>query len=439
MKYAWRSLSAVSCVALLAASASAEEYRYSWGGNGTLSGFWIDQDEVAGNELNDFGFAGEGKVWGRASVLTDSGWEYGIRGQLRFQSSEHQFSNDHIRGAPDFVDEVYLFVDTLFGGVVLGLEDGAADQAGIYAPTVTDINRIDDPRAYPLQDPLSSSFTAFMPNGAHMRTDLNASGDAFKIIYKSPMLIGVQLSASYTPELTRGLNDLFSGGNEWDQQSDIWEVGLRYQGSLSSFDVGFYAGYVAGYNERETVGHTVAVTAARLSDGAPTVFLSDPFTPDDLEEYGAGAQIAYEGFKVGGSYRVTNIAGASGLADQQLGSLSTGCSVIAGCVLPDAQTTVWGAGVTYETGPWKFGVGYVNLEEELPRFTDTSTGPAVARDLRQDAQGWTGAVTYEVDENLQFSAGYQRYNFDGPTGGCTGAACDTLDADLAFVQTSLSF
>jgi predicted porin len=439
MTLAWRSLTAVSLLALAAATASSEDIRYSYGGAGSLSGYWIDQDEVLPNELNNYGFAAEGKVWGKASILTDSGWEYGVRGQLRFQSSEHEFSNDHIRGAPDFVDEVYLFVETLFGGVVLGLEDGAADQAGIFSPTASEINRIDDPRAYPLQDPLSSSFAAFMPNGAHMRTDLNGSGDAFKIIYRSPRLIGVQLSGSYTPELTRGLNDLFDGDDDWDEQSNIWEVGLNYQGSLSSFDVGFYAGYVAGYNERETVGHSVDFFAARLSDGAATLFTSDPFTPDDLEEYGAGAQVAYEGLTVGGSYRVTNIAGASGLADKALGSLSVGCSSVAGCVLPDSQTTVWGAGVTYQTGPWKLGAGYVNLEEELPRFTDDSTGPDVIRELTQDAQGWTGAVTYEFDENLQLSAGYQHYDFDGPAGVCTGVACDTLDADLAFVQTTMSF
>jgi predicted porin len=139
---------------------------------------------------------------------------------------------------------------------------------------------------------------------------------------------------------------------------------------------------------------------------------------------------------------VTNIAGAAGLADQAIGSLSVGCSTVAGCVLPDSQTTVWGAGATYETGPWKFGVGYVNLEEELPVFFD-ATPPGVLNDqnrfLTQDGQGWTGAVTYEFDENLQISAGYQHYNFDGPAGVCTGAACDTLDADLAFVQTSMSF
>ncbi|MCE9523004.1 MAG: porin [Alphaproteobacteria bacterium] len=412
---------------------------WDWGGQGSLSAYGIDQDDIATDPLNDFGFAAEGKVWGRVKLIRDFGTEYGLRAQLRFQSSEAEFSNDFIRGAPDFVDEVWAYVQTAYGRFVVGLEDGAADSAGIYSPTVSELNRIDDPRHYPLQDPLSSSFTAFAPNGAHMRTDLNASGDAFKVIYYSPRLIGVQLSGSYTPELSRGLNDLFSGSDQFDQQSNIWEVGASYQGALSGFDVGLYGGYVSGSNERETVGKTLTVRAARLSNGVPTNFTSTAFTPGDLEEWGAGAQVAYEGLKVGGSYRVTNIAGAAGLADQAVGSPSVGCSVIAGCVLPDANTTVWGAGVTYETGPWRFGVNYVDLEEELPSFIDNSTGPNITRNLTQDAQGYTGQVGYEFDENVQIVFGYQHYEFDGPTGVCTAGSCDTLDADLGFVQTAITF
>ena len=435
-----RALTAVSVLALCALPAAADDVKFDWGGQGNLSAYWIDQDETPTNELNDYGFAADGKVWGRVKNITDSGIEYGLRAQLRFQSGEAEFSNDFIRGAPKFVDEVWAFVQTAFGRVTVGMEDGAGDTSGLFSPNISDVDSIDDARHYPLQDPRASSFTPFMPNGAHIRTDLNGSGDALKVIYFSPRLIGVQISASYAPELTRGFNDLFNGNDEFDEQSNIWEIGVDYLGSLAGFDVGFYGAYVAGSNERETVGNLVGLTAARLSDGAPTAFVSQPFTPDDLEEWGTGAQVGFEGWKVGGSYRVTNIAGGAGLADKAIfPSLSVGCSTIAGCVLPDSKTTIWGAGLTYETGPWRFGANYANLEEELPRFTDSSTGPAITRELTQDAQGWQGSVGYEFDENVQIVAGYQHYDFDGPAGVCVTAACDTLDADLAFVQTSISF
>lgn len=430
----WPALTAASVIAL-SAPAFAGDWSYEWGGQGNLTGYGIDQDETATSDLNNFGFAAEGKVWGKVRTVTDSGIEMGLRGQLRFQSSEHEFSNDFIHGAPDVIDEVWMYVQTAFGRVTIGLEDGAGDSAGIYSPTVSDVNRLDDARAFPLRNPLATSFDAFAPNGAHIRTDLNASGDALKIIYYSPRLIGVQLSGSFTPELTRGVNELFNSNDDADKQGNIWEVGLNYQGSLSAFDVGFYAGYVAGSNENATT-RSVTILADALGAGGVTPFTSNSFKPGDLEEWGAGAQVAWEGLKVGGSYRVTNVAGGAGLADG--GSPSVGCATLAGCVLPDNHTTIWGAGATYETGPWRIGAEYVNLEEELPRFVDNVT----PRDLTQDATGWAGSVGYEFDENARIVAGYQHYSFDGPGGACvTGitSVCDTMDANLGYLQTSISF
>jgi predicted porin len=170
-----------------------------------------------------------------------------------------------------------------------------------------------------------------------------------------------------------------------------------------------------------------------------TSFLSSAFTPDDLEEWGAGAQVAYEGFKIGGSYRSTNIAGGGGLFDREVGALTNGCTQIAGCVLPDKRTEIWGAGITYETGPWQFGVNYVTLDEELPTFV--SVGPVV-RNVSQEAEGWSGAIGYEFDENLRMGLGYQHYTFDGPANACvTGlpSACDTLEADIGYFETSITF
>ncbi len=433
MKRSWRAITAASFL-VLCGQASADT-TFDWGGEGNFSAYGVDQDDIATGDVNDFGFAAEGKVWGRVRVLTDSAIEYGVRAQLRFQSSEHEFSNDFIRGAPEFVDEVWAFVQTGFGGVKIGLEDGAADSAGMYSPTVSNINRIDDPRAFILQDPLSPEYTAFSPNGAHLRTDLNASGDALKIIYTSPRLIGVQLSGSYTPDLRRGLDELFDDKTSVNRQSDIWEVGLNYQGSLSSFDVGFYAGYVTGSNDDSLA---VVLPVVATIGGPIGIFPSNAFIPDDLEEWGAGAQVAYEGFRIGGSYRSTNIAGGAGLIDRKLGGVVDGCTQIAGCVLPDARTEIWGAGITYETGPWRFGVNYVTLDEELPTFT--TPGP-VTHNLSQEAEGWSGSVGYEFDENLRMGLGYQHYNFDGPAGACVAGppACDTLEADLGYFETAITF
>lgn len=428
----WRALTAASFL-VFCGQASAD-VAYDWGGQGNFSAYGIDQDDIPAGDANNFGFAAEGKVWGRVKMVTDSGFEYGMRAQLRFQSSEHEFSNDFIRGAPDFVDEVWIYAQSAFGGLKIGLEDGAADSAGIFAPTVTGLNSIDDARAFPLQDPLASEFTAFRPNGAHLRTDLNASGDALKIIYTSPRLIGVQLTGSYTPDLRRGVDELFDSQDSVNRQSDVWEVGLNYQGSLSSFDVGFYAGYVSGSND-DPAAITLPVVANLV--GPIVSFTSDAFVPDDLEEWGAGAQVAYEGFKIGGAYRSTNVAGGAGLFDRKVGGVADGCTQIAGCVLPNARTEIWSAGITYETGPWQFGANYVTLEEELPTFTTIL--PTTVHNLSQEAQAWSGGIAYEFDENLRMGVGYQHYDFDGPANACVVAACDTLEADIGYFETSITF
>ena len=429
----WSTLTAASLMAL-SAPAFGGDITYEWGGQGNLSAFGIDQTQTTTSDLNSFGFAAEGKVWGKARTVTDSGIEMGVRGTLRFQSSEHEFSNDLIHGAPDVIDEVWAYVQTAFGRVTIGLEDGAGDSAGIYSPTVSDVNRLDDARAFPLRNPLAGTYEAFSPNGAHIRTDLNASGDALKIIYYSPRLIGIQLSGSYTPELTRGVHDLFNGKTEADKQHNIWELGLNYQGSLSAFDVGFYAGYVSGTNEKPT-SRTVPILVDKLVGPVDSI-PSDAFTTGNLEEWGAGAQVAWEGLKVGGSYRVTNIAGGGGLGDG--GFPSVGCARLAGCVLKDKNTTIWGAGATYETGPWRVGAEYVDLQEELPTFVDGG----ISRNLTQDATGYAGSVGYEFDENARIVAGYQHYTFDGPGGACVSSGtpvCDTLDANMGYLQTSITF
>ncbi len=434
---------ALALSAALSVPASSEEYGYDYGGYVNFSGYGVDQDKVPGSDVQDFGFAADAHVRGRVKVILDDGIELGLRGQLRFESDEARFSDDLIRGAPKYLDKFFFYAQHAFGRLSIGDDYGAAEQNGIFAPVVSEANRVDNPRHYILQDPLQPSFEPYTPNGAHLRTDLNASGEAFKVAYASPRLIGAEIDISYTPELTRGVNDLFNGRSEFDEQGNIWEGNLSFQRSLGGFDFGVYAGYLTGSNEKRSSSLTLPVIAPRLSDGMVTTFTSKSFTPDDVQEYGAGAQVAYEGFKIGGSWRHTNVAGGGPLRDDNVAPLgSTGCSELDGCVLPNADTEIWGAGVTYETGPWQFGVNYANIREELPAFVDNSVIGLPTRQLVQNGEAWQGTIGYEIGNGVDLYAGYQHYNFDGPTGGCSlgpVAACDSLTADVGFLQTAFSF
>ncbi len=426
---------ALAAGAMLVPSAGAEEFGYDWGGYANFSGYGIDQDDVPGGDVPNFGFAADAHIRGRAKVIFDDGIEVGVRAQLRFESSEARFSDDDIRGAPKYLDKFFIYAQHAFGRLSIGDDYGAAKQNGIFSPVVSEANRVDDPRHYILQDPLQDSFTPFTPNGVHMRTDLNASGEAFKIMYASPRLIGAEIDVSYTPKLTRGLDEVFDGRDEFDRQSDIWEANLSFQQSIGGFDFGAYAGYLIGDNERPS-SVSVPVFARAPGTGIVTQFMSDAFTPDDVQEWGAGAQVGYEGFKLGGSWRHTNVAGGGPLRDDDVFPLaSTGCSQLAGCVLPNADTEIWGAGLTYETGPWMFGVNYANTHEELPSFFDGVS----TRHLVQNSDAWQGTVGYEIENGIDLYVGYQHYNFDGPTGQCSTVACDSMDANVGFLQTAFAF
>jgi hypothetical protein len=249
-----RSNTSLAAVAILArsASANASDWRdVRPGGQANLTGYGIDQEEVAGNALRGFWLCsrrqGIGDASGRSLKAVSN---TDCAGQVRFQCARARILKRPDPWCPRYRRRrgMDLRADGISPELAVGLEDGAADSAGIYAPTVSDINRLDDARAFALRNPLETGFDPFTPNGAHIRTDLSASGNASKAIDHSPRLIGIQLSASYTPELSRGLNELFSSSQDTDRQADIGKWAL-VQGSLSAFDVGVYAGYVKGYNE----------------------------------------------------------------------------------------------------------------------------------------------------------------------------------------------
>jgi hypothetical protein len=77
------------------------------------------------------------------------------------------------------------------------------------------------------------------------------------------------------------------------------------------------------------------------------------------------------------------------------------------------------------------------LDEELPPYLD-----GTVKTVSQKATGWSGSIGYEFDENARIAAGFQHYAFEGPAGACvTGitSVCDTLDANIGYLQTSISF
>jgi predicted porin len=141
----------------------------------------------------------------------------------------------------------------------------------------------------------------------------------------------------------------------------------------------------------------------------------------DLEDLGVAAKLGFREWTVGAAYRRTNIAGAGPVVAGFVGN-----------VFENDYTSVWSTGVTYETGPWIFGANYIYEEEELPFYSDA-----------QEGQGLQFAAGYTFGPYFKVTGGYQHFEFDGPAGDCstdTGVfGCDSLDADVAYLESTFSF
>jgi hypothetical protein len=373
-------------------------------GHANVIGAYVDQSNQDG--LDDGVLAVDTGLFGSAVLPLDGGGEIGgrIALDLDYASNFDSFLND--AGSANVLEELWLFWEGKYGRVQAGLADGAADIVGLAVPSVSKSIRVDNPEVfllgYPCDVACSSDPQApgslFSPNGMQLRSDIHGSDDYLKLIYVTPDFSGFRLAVSFAPDGTRDPGQLF-GDDEFNEQGNIWDFGASYLTTFGEVDLGLSAGYVTGENVNNTwVGHF-----------------------GDLEEWGAAAKLGFREWTFGAAYRSTNVAG--------------GGPVVAGFdsnVFDDETTEIWSFGLTYERGPWMFGANYITATEDMPFWSEDQEGSGLQ---------FAGAFTF--NETIRLSAGWQRFEFEGPFDACvtdTGQfGCDTLDGDVGYLETSFSF
>jgi outer membrane protein OmpU len=173
--------------------------------------------------------------------------------------------------------------------------------------------------------------------------DNDASGTSEKFTYLSPNWNGLQLGTSYTPSITDD-----TSGNEGfspDDDSDFYEAAVRYEGTFNN--IGFALG--AGYGE---------------SGGS-----------DDFSQWNVGADFDIGAFGLGAVYTEE---------ESEVGGVDE-----------DEDTMVLGA--DYTTGPFQFGVSYLNLD---------------GSDDSEDADRYAGGVVYTVTQGLTLRGSLQYVDSD---------------------------
>ncbi len=375
--------------------------------NGHATGVVAGIDQSVMGELDQMAFAIDTGLYGSAILPLDGGGEIGARIALDvdYATNFDSFLND--AGASNILEEAWLYWDGRYGRIQAGLMDGAADVLGMTVPSVSSGIRVDNPEiylvGYPCQNapfPNCSSDpglpgSLFNPNGMQLRSDIHGSDDFLKIMYVTPVMDGFRAAVSYAPTATRDPGQIFDN-DQRNGQNGIWDIGASYVGMLGDVDLGVSVGYVVG-------------------DVVNDQFFSEL---DGVEEYGAAVKLGYREWTFGAAYRNTNVAGGGPVVQGFVAN-----------VYEDVRTDIWSFGLMYERGPWAASVNYITANEEI-----------LFSSREQEGRGLQFALGYTINESFRLTGGYQRYEFNRDSGGCfTSGFCDTLDANVGYVETTFSF
>lgn len=371
-------------------------------GHASFVGAYIDQSNQDG--LDEAALAVDTGLFGSASLPLDGGDEIGGRIALDLDYATNFDSTLNDAGASDILEELWAYWEGDFGRFQFGLVDGAADIMGFGTPSVSKSIRVDGPEVFLLGYPCAAVCISdpqepgsiFSPNGMQLRSDIHGSDDYLKLIYFTPEFHGLRFAVSYAPDGTRDPGQLF-GDDEVNEQGSIWDFGLNYVRELGAVDFGFSLGYVTGENVN-----------------------SNSSNYGDLQEWGGAVKLAYREWTFATAYRRTNAAGGGPVSQGTFTNVYDG-----------SYTDIWSTGLMYERGPWSLGANYIVADEELPYTTN------------QEGSGVQLAAGYTFGPNIRMTGGYQHFDFEGPLDVCpTGAGgpfCDTLDANLGYVETTFSF
>lgn len=283
-----------------------------------------------------------------------------------------------------------------FGLLSVGREDGVASQLAVTSPTIFSAIGVND---------WESDLTGL--NDVHTVNDF--SGYSTKMTYMPPanflggVLGGMQLGVSYSPRLVDCKDELcapFEGysplastdpetrlgaNSSW---RDVLETAVYYEkamGERRDLRLGVGASYVSAQEDLDPA-------------------LSGPFS--DYNAYSLGVNLGYRGFTVGGSVKNTN----------------------AGYSKDDDGYLAFDAGLTYETGPWGFMVGYGASDAE--RVANSPLDPAYYRETQSAQAG----VSFLFDQGVTLGAAAQFVDSDKPDaiGGNEDAAAVVFESGFKF-------
>lgn len=359
--------SAAALGVALSAAPAAAQIDVTVGGHSKNYIGWLDQDEATGSDVRSFDMLRHSELHVNAQGTADNGLVYGFQVELNVDAGDDD----------NTVKESYVYLSSNFGRINLGSEDGANYLLQVAAPSAD--SNIDGIRQWINPVNYDAAGLAAL-DGVGIDYANDATGQAEKITYLSPVFSGFQFGASYTPDVSDddasglvGFNDVTTVAGD-TRLGDAYEAAARYEGVFNN--VGFAVG--AGYTHVDQEASSTAVSAL-----------------DDLNQWNVGLDLDIGAFGIGAVYTETNnLAGADGA---------------------DADT--WVVGVDYTTGPFQFGASYLN--SDIDGFVDTDR--------------YTGGVIYTAAPGLTFRGSISHIEHD------VAGAGDDVDATSVLGGVQFNF
>ncbi|MGD0191557.1 MAG: porin [Rhizomicrobium sp.] len=339
-------------------SAQMGDWSATLGGTASAAGYVTTQQ----GDIGRGGITGAALATGKLGTQFDNGWDFAIA--VAILPWHDTLSGDNY--GDRFFEKDYVSLQTPFGRVEIGQQDGAAYRLSTVGPKVDDAVAIDEGTVTFFRNPLTGEAFADL---FRLRTGEFATENFAKASYYSPRLFGIQLAGSVTPYQARdGLPFLSRGPASADRQIDMLEAGANDEQNIGAASLVTYAGVALAHDDRRTPGH------------------------GDLLDYAAGAafdvDVADAKLSFGGGYRQSNAYAFD--IDEAFRTGATRSARLS---------------ATVTKGPWIAGFevsdGIAGREQNLPRLHETGFEPSIA---------------YVVNSNLQLTLGWQHLDFGRDTG-----------------------
>ncbi len=368
-------LTTAACGLALSASAAHAEVDLDIGGYFKGYGAYVDQDENALGETNEFDMIRNTEIHFTGESTLDNGLTVGFHLETTADGGD-SFT----------VDESYAYFSGGWGRLNLGAEDGAGYLLQVAAPSADEnidgIRQFVSPVNYTLLAAgiaANPTVTATGANGLGLDYDMDPTQKSDKITYLTPIMGGFQAGASFTPDSDGYANEAGIGLDDVeDTAGRAYEASVRYEGQFNNVGMILGAGYAFVENEQ---------------DASPVV------NTDDRHAWNVGADFDIGPFGIGAAYTQDDVA------------------LVTGAGIDEEETIV--VGVDYTTGPFKIGASY--LDQENTFGVDGL-----------DSERYSGGVTYTYGPGMTFrgSVGYVEHD---------PAAAADVDATYVTLGTQINF